>query len=210
MASSSPNQKCRLCLRDDVTLRQSHVLSEFLYKGVYEYKGKHSRSAIGIDPRADRPDRVIQKGLREALLCDSCENHLSKWENYAAKILSKLPPTDSRHPGDIVWLRGLNYEQFKLFQISLLWRCSVAEGPTFAAVDLGPHQETIRQMLLTANPGKPWEYGCILTTPRSPGSLEGIVKFPGKFRIDGHNAYHLVARGLIWFYVVSRHAERLT
>jgi hypothetical protein len=106
-----------------------------------------------------------------------------------------------------VWKHGLDYAQFKLFQMSLLWRCSIATAPHFSAVALGPHEERVRQMLAAGNPGDPWKYGCIIAALRQPASLQGMVKFPGQLRIEGHYAYHFVVWGLVWFFVVSSHTD---
>jgi hypothetical protein len=65
-------------------------------------------------------------------------------------------------------------------------------------------------MLVEENPGKPWEYGCFIAALRKPGSVKGMVKFPGQLRIEGHRGYHLVVWGLLWFFVVSSHAARLS
>lgn len=200
------SQHCRLCLKEDVDLRRSHILSEFLYEEVYDEQHR----TVGVDPRPEKKDRVLQKGIREQLLCGECEGRLSKWEVYAAGVMRHLPSTANCKPGDLVWQRGLDYAKFKLFQMSLLWRSSIAEGATFAEVDLGPHTEKLRQMLFAENPGKPWEYGCIIAALRESESWKGIVKFPGKLRLEGHNAYHLVVKGLVWFFIVSNHAEKLS
>lgn len=206
MSKGNNSGQCRLCLTGSVTLRYSHVLSELLYEEVYDERHR----TVGVDPRPEKKDKIMQKGLREYLLCADCEGRVAKWEHCAANVLRNFPATDDKRPGEIVWVRGIDYRMFKLFQMSLLWRCSIAEGPTFAAVDPGPHEDKVRQMLLAADPGKPWQYGCIIAALRQPGSPRGMVKFPGKLQIEGHYAYHLVVRGLVWFFVVSSHAERLS
>lgn len=206
MSKSNNSELCRLCLKGSVTLRRSHVLSELLYKEVYDKRHR----TVGVAPWTEKKDNILQKGLLEYLLCGECEECLAKWERYAADVLSNLPSADDKRPGEIVWARGLDYRTFKLFQMSLLWRCSVAEGPTFAAVDLGPHEDKIRQLLLASDPDKPWHYGCIVAALRQPGSLRGMVKFPGKLRIEGYYAYHLVACGLVWFFIVSSHTEQFS
>ena len=40
--------------------------------------------------------------------------------------------------------------------------------------------------------------------------MRGIVKFPGRLRIEGRYAYHLVVWGLVWFFVVSSHANQMS
>jgi hypothetical protein len=49
----------------------------------------------------------------------------------------------------------------KLFQLSILWRASVAKGDFFSKVKLKPrHEEEIRKMLLNGEPGKEDRYPC--------------------------------------------------
>ncbi len=204
MANPKNSGYCKLCLTDPAVLRQSHILSEFLYEGTYDEKHR----TVGVAPTKHN-DRIYQKGLREYLLCQKCEAHLSSFERYGAEVLRSFPSIASERPGDIIWVRGIDYARFKIFQLSLLWRCGVAEQPTFGAVDLGPHEERLRRMILGSKPGRPWEYGCVIAGLRGPDNLKGMVKFPGRLRIDGHGAYHLVVWGLVWFYVVSSHTEGL-
>jgi hypothetical protein len=167
-------------------------------------------SFIPIDPRPDCKDGPpVQKGIRERLLCGCCEGYLSKFETYAADVLRSLPSTENKRPGDIVRVTGIDYAKFKVFQLSILWRCSIASKKYFKDVQLGHHEETVRNMIKTADPGKAWQYGCVIAAFRSEGSLKSMVKFPGRLRVDGHYGYHLVLWGLAWIFVVSSHAQQL-
>jgi len=47
----------------------------------------------------------------------------------------------------------LNYKMFKLWQMSLLWRCGASRRAEFKATRLGPHAEVLRTMLLEERPG---------------------------------------------------------
>jgi len=62
----------------------------------------------------------------------------------------------------LTWVSGIDYAPFKLFQLSTLWCAAVAKGEFFSRVALGPHGETVRQMLLGGDPGEPWQYGCLV------------------------------------------------
>jgi hypothetical protein len=64
-------------------------------------------------------------------------------------------------------------------------------------------------MIETADPGRAWQYGCVMAAFRGEGSLKGIVKFPGRLRVDGHYSYHLVLWGLVWIFLVSSHTRLL-
>ncbi len=64
-------------------------------------------------------------------------------------------------------------------------------------------------MITDGDPGEPWEYGCVLVALRGPGTIERMMRPPKKMRMVGHFAYSFIHWGLLWFYVVSRHADCL-
>jgi hypothetical protein len=200
----SSESVCRLCSTQS-KLRRSHILPEFLYKNLYD--PKHRLIAIKAEGISDRRFERLQKGLREPLLCEACENRFSGLETYVSALLGKLQNTSSHPPGTVIRLHGVDYTQFKLFQLSLLWRMGVSCQPTFQEVSLGPHEPTLRQMLLDRNPGEPWRFGTVLIRPQ--GAPENFLKPPIRTRCDGHNAYSAVLAGMIWIFIVSAHSSGL-
>lgn len=195
---------CRLC-QETVPLRDSHVFPEFLYYSIYDDRHR----AIGLAPFRDVKEKPVYQGLREPLLGDCCEGRLQKLESYAARAMRRLPDASAVRPGKVVVAQNVEYRQFKLFQLSLIWRAGVATQPSFAQVDLGPHEPTIRGMLLARDPGEPLDYPCLLLRPYGPESLSGIVKFPGRSHIMTHRIFHMVAAGLIWIFFVSSHTRSI-
>jgi hypothetical protein len=73
---------CKLC-HSEAELQNSHVISEFQYKPLYD--AKHRFHVISINP--EQKERFEQKGFREKLLCLPCETKLSRWEAYAKKVI---------------------------------------------------------------------------------------------------------------------------
>jgi hypothetical protein len=73
--------KCKLCLKKD-KLRNSHVISEFLYTPLYDEK-IHRFNVLSTIPEISK--KFEQKGIREKLLCDSCEQLISPSENYVRR-----------------------------------------------------------------------------------------------------------------------------
>lgn len=152
------NGECRLCLQE-AELRNSHVIPEFVYTALGVYDEKHRFCAFSTDPNV-RVD-THQKGLREKLLCDTCEGRLNVWETYAKKVLFggvALDVEGDEQLGAIA--HGVDYEKFKLFAMSLLWRASVSTLETFENVTLGPHEDKLRRLLLVGDAGERWRYGC--------------------------------------------------
>ena len=106
---------CALCNRE-LPLRNSHIVPEFLYKTLYD--SKHRFHQISTTP--EKRNEFLQKGLREPLLCDSCEQRLSDFERYASMVLNGGVGIGIQQRGKDVLLSGLDYKKLKLFQLSIL------------------------------------------------------------------------------------------
>lgn len=195
--------KCQLCLQEE-TLCRSHIIPEFLYKGVYDPVHRFC-----LIPVAE-PDeyRLMQKGVREKLLCVECETQLSRYEKYGSEALCNPPKSPVKNESDRIIRSDLDYSNFKLFQLSILWRAGVSKHPVFDKVNLGPHQEKLRQLLLKENPGEPYQYPCLIGIVRKPAPLERLLVSPESNRFYGHRCYVFLLAGAFWLYFVSSHAKQ--
>ncbi|MCL4500121.1 MAG: hypothetical protein M1335_07790 [Chloroflexi bacterium] len=196
---------CKLCLRDR-PLVEGHVLSEFLYHDLYD-QNRHKFHQL----HADVTKRNIQrsKGLYDRMLCDDCDNRIiSAYETYASKVLNGGAEIVIRHKPDRIVVSELEYAKFKLFQVSLLWRSVISTMDEFTAVSVTPeHAERMRLMLLNCDPGEPHDYGCVLMIPEMYNEVRQVIMPPDPIRISGHRCFRLLAGGLWWLYVVSRHSS---
>lgn len=193
---------CALCGRDK-ELRGSHIIPEFVYRQLYDSKHRFHILSTG-----DKHTRTFeQKGVREELLCERCEQKFSVHERYARGVLLGGTEIVVRHRGEYLELSGLDYKKFKLFQLSILWRAGVAKHPMFSRVKLGPHEQKLRQMLNEDNPGRPDQYCCVVIGLRSEEEIQmGFIDQPTRLRIDGHTVYRFIFAGFMWVYFVSSHA----
>jgi hypothetical protein len=196
--------QCRLCLTEGI-LCSSHISSEFLYDDLYDEKHR----MYGVRPIVDSKNAVLQKGLREYMLCARCEQHLSTYEGYAAKVLRNFPELGTKPQGAVVRLHGIDYTKFKVFQLSLLWRAGVTRQMSFREVNLGPHEERLRRMVLNGDPGKPMDYCCLLMRTQGSEALDHIIQLPGHLRFLEHHAYDMILFGLIWIFIVSSHSTQI-
>lgn len=188
-------------------------MPEFVYERFYNERGK--MLGFRVSERGIKP-QLLQMGLREPLLCASCEAHLNThfeqpsqkaWRALAemerdTSFVSKVVQTDLGH--EVVLLNGFDYPSLKLFLLSILWRAGVSSRGEFQQVVLGRYEETLRRMLLERDPGDATEYPCLLfmTTEEFRG-----MPNPWHARFDSHRGYRfLFGRILLWF-VVSRHYE---
>ena len=122
---------CALCLRD-LQLQRSHVIPEFFYKQVYDSDPKRFYT---VSSDAETRTRTRQSGEWEWMLCRECENRLSRWETYVARLFGQQAPLLEPRGNKLV-ARGVDYATFKLFQLSVLWRAAVSTPPFFADVKL--------------------------------------------------------------------------
>ena len=193
--------KCQLC-HQERELRNSHIVPEFMFKPLYDAKHRF----YSVTPRPDEKTEFMQKGLREKLLCDTCEGRLSRFENYAKKLLyggTQYTPTKYTNVFD-----GVDYHKFKLFQLSILWRAGVSGHRFFSEVRLGPHKERLRKMLHTENPGDPRDYPCIINVLTHKNRVvDDLIMNPVETpRVKGgHRCYRFLFGGSFWFYLVSSH-----
>src|SRR6516225_11959807 len=73
--------KCALC-REERPLRRSHVIPEFMFRPLYDKKHRF----WGVSNIPTKPNRIFQKGPREKLLCNECEQRLSRYESNASDV----------------------------------------------------------------------------------------------------------------------------
>jgi hypothetical protein len=190
---------CALCL-DEGVLRHSHIISEFLYSAIYDDKHRFHVVEAG-----EKYPYFEQKGYREFLLCQDCETKLSKWETYARGLLTGGVKLEYRREGDITWVQGIDYQRFKLFQLSVLWRAGVVTHEFFRKVTLGPHTERLRSMLLAEDPGEPWQYGCLMVGIRREGNMVPVIVQPTPLRVLDAQGMRFTFGGYLWVYRIACH-----
>jgi hypothetical protein len=196
---------CALC-QQDRQLQKSHIISEFLYAPLYDEN--HRFNVLTV--RAEDTNRIEQKGARERLLCGDCEQLLSRYERYASLVIKGGAPNVTAHKdGAIIFLAGVDYKLFKLFQLSLLWRAVASKLEFFERVQLGSHLDRIGAMLLEEDPGPFNLYPCLMWgITLEPGKTPGLMIQPGKLRVMNYTTYQFVFGGLVWVYFVS--SQKLT
>lgn len=191
--------RCALC-HEERAIRNSHIIPEFLYEPLYDEK--HRLQLLSVLP--SQGNSFKQKGLKEKLLCDTCEQKLSVWEGYARKVLKGGVPLTIQTEGNIVLIEEIDYKQFKLFQLSVLWRASASSQQFFEYVDLGPHEEIVRRQLVNENPGSPGRYPCFMFGLKYEGDIVAdLIVQPKRTILHGRVAYNFVFGGFLWAFSVS-------
>lgn len=199
--------RCALC-RKVASLRNSHVMPEFLYDSVYD---EHHRF---LQVSTDHSERTISrpKGLYERLLCGACESRLEVWETYAARVLKGGVELEFKNEDWGFTVRGVEYAPFKLFGMSLLWRAAASRRPEFEGVQLGPHEEKLRRMIDASDPGRPYEYGFSIVFAPEPKARElfgHVISPPQPARYRAHHVYRFMLGLTFWLFLVSNHMHEV-
>lgn len=202
--TSTPS-KCALC-HHTAPLMRSHILPKFTQRRL-----KLGGARVLRQDSATAPAVPVQDFAREALLCAGCEQRLSRWEDYAARVFNQQRKLDlTPLPQGLGYvIQDLDYHRLKLYLLSLLWRMGVSSLPEFRLVRLGPHEERIRAMLLAADPGRANDYGCILQVVTDRGNRIPVTRVPDRHRVDPLTMqYRLLIDGLLLIWPVGADAVR--
>ena len=180
----------------------SHIIPEFIYKPLYDEK--HRFHVLSTYKKVGKLKE--QKGIRENMLCSECEQHTSRYESYARKVLFGGVPIVVQNDGPGIIVSEIDYKLFKLFQLSVIWRASASEHSMFKDVRLGPHENTIRQMIISDDPGEEEKYCCVMMGIKyESDAMDSFIDQPEKRRIDGHVIYRFIFGSIAWIYFVTSH-----
>lgn len=190
--------KCRLC-QNETELCFSHIIPEFVYLPTYN----ENHRAIMI-PKGK--SKYEQKGIREYLLCDDCDNRIiGKWESYSSPIIKSIQDLNFTQNGGEYIVQNVQYADFKLFQLSLLWRASIASVKMFENINIGKqHEEIIRKMLLYNDSGAPDQYGCMMFVLSSTNFLQKTIWSPVEDIVDGFTCYRFLTGRIFWYFFLPQ------
>lgn len=194
-----PFLACKLCLNER-ELRNSHIIPEFTYRPLYDEIHRTfewSRGSATCKP--------LQKGYREYLLCDDCEQLLNeRYEKPFKRIWYDAPVLPRTLTGSTHQLSGLPVPEFKLFHLSVLWRACISSLPVFSKARLGPYAERLRTLLLSGEPcPATYEiFAVVLRNPLTGGPANDIILQPFNARFADQITNVFVFGGCVWHYLV--------
>jgi hypothetical protein len=209
---------CKLCLQEKHLLKKSHIIPDFMYQDLYDDKHK----MISFNPHEYAVGEGHIKNPSSGdydsyILCKDCDNRIiGGYESYAAKVLfGGLPlnqapviSTFKKKDGtELTNYKNLDYKNFKLFLLTILWRAGISKRPIFEYIDLGPHASILRKMLYEGDPGTISDYPLFIMTFINDQEMpKDIIITPLKRRMQGGLiVYSFPIAGMIYcFYVNSK------
>lgn len=183
---------------------ESHIIPEFCYKPIYDEKHR----MIAVEPSDPSDKGYKQKGIRSELLCEDCEGLINdSYEKPFRKYWIEGKALAPLQEGSVVVLDRIDYGSFKLFHLSVLFRASASDHPNYREVDLGPHTEQIRRMIMNGMPGPDSQYPIVcLAVEGTDGEIwDELVGPAHRVKLYGHWGYYFTFAGAQWMYFVSSH-----
>lgn len=198
-------QKCRLC-GEEKKLIKSHIVPEGFYKKMYDDKRRLFLASQSRDSFT-----FMQKGQREELLCKECDSNIigNEYDKYGIEVIRDCLQietfTDSKKE---IWV-GLDYNKFKIFLLSVLWRAHIARK-FYRGITL---DENIESMIVESikNGQAPKEnvipiVGISLVNPQdSNDKCDGIITNGNTYKREGQfnsKTYIIIFGGYAWTFIV--------
>jgi hypothetical protein len=191
------NGVCKLCQQEKELIKRSHIWPGFMYKGMYDDKDR----LYVINSSEPAKHRTVQSGSYEQyIFCAECDNvRIGQLERYASNNLYRKPYLEDNEefkqinvPGGIqvIHCENLDYSQFKLFLLSLLWRASISTEAVFENFKLGADEEEfLRASIYEEAVVDEMAYPCVLLTSGGATLDENFIA------VDAFKA------GLVKFYI---------
>lgn len=163
---------CKLCNEEKDLIKRSHIWPDFMYKGMEDDKGRF----YVINSDNPYKHKTVQSGAYErGIFCAECDNvRLGKLERYASNNLFRkaylvegieFKQVAIQGGLQVIHCENVDYVQFKLFLLSLLWRASISTEHLFENFKLSEgEEEFLRKSIYDQAVVAEETFPCILLT----------------------------------------------
>jgi len=204
--------KCSLCNKEKKLIRTSHIIPDFMYKGIYDEKHK----LLPGQTKTIKNEKLISSApYDQQILCQVCDNELiGQYETYASKALygEKLNVIEqpiiervkSNDGLESLKVSNISYTKFKLFILTILWRSSISKHSFFKEVNLGKYSEDFRNMIINGDASDDTKYqsGMIIVEERKD-ILTKVVFEPRQIKKTNGSFYLYFINGVYYYINVS-------
>jgi hypothetical protein len=207
------NAPCRLCGKHAKLLKKSHVIPDFMYKGISD---ELNRMAFADLNSFDSKPKIQQSGYYEKyILCAKCDNVLiGELERYTALLLfdgrsTKVPIFNnliSLYETESIIINNIDYKSFKLCLLSILWRAHISRHKFFKKIDIGDNENKIREMLLTDDPKTDSDFKISIVAVSNNSGLIRMVLDPSVLKFDDDSLAFFFINGIFYFINLTPHS----
>lgn len=177
---------CKLC-GTQAKLIKAHIIPKSMYGELCDENGMVTKLLTNT-PRV-YPKRVPCGIYDSTIVCASCEALFSPWDDYANSFFQRRDGISIEHQGRTIGIEYADYDytKLKLFFVSMLWRAHASSQPFFHRVNLGSHEDRIKSMIFSGDPGSTYDYSVVLA--KFDHELGGAFQDPYLGKLQGINNY---------------------
>jgi len=217
---------CKLCKQERQLIGRSHIIPDFMYKHAGLYDEKHRMRSFSIEDLVNgKPPSLPQSGVHEGgLLCAECDNQRlgRNLEDYTkkaiyggGKLLASECPICTNYINDkgefFAICENLSYTKYKLCLLSILWRASISSKTFFKEINLGEHEEVLRDMIYTNNAKSFNDYPVfVVTTASDKAFTHDMIIEPRQLTgSDGMETCCFIIGGFIYIFKLGTYTSNL-
>jgi hypothetical protein len=206
-------------VRKKKKLIEAHIIPKFMFKKMKDENHSFYNITYNLDTKQTKSKKTQKEDYDKNILCGDCDNGIigGIYEDYAKDALygENLNPEiapkceNFKNPVDgaeYSICNNIDYTKMKLFLLSLLWRASITDRPTFNEVNIGSkHKEILRKMIYENSAPSETEYPIIITSfMRTENKLDNMIFQPKRIRTKGGlNGYSFLIDSLEFIFFVN-------
>lgn len=181
---------CRMCLKEK-KLVDSHIIP----RSFFEVLRTDERF---LEIHSNKKGEFVKKspiGIYDQIVCLECEKLFQTYDEYACKILLNSAENiqeiknGEEHIASVI--KNYDYNNLKLFFISVLWRASVSKNIYFEHVKLGPYEEIFCKMIINGNSDEEDIFPSVISKFKNESVGEKFILDPRPVRIDNIKFYSI-------------------
>lgn len=208
--------KCKLCNENKKLIKCSHIIPDFMYKGLFNEK----HFIAPVDLIEFKAKKLIPTGSYDSnILCENCDNQIiGNLESYSSIVIwggqgkaESYPKFEGRLNQlnqKYLHLINIDYTKFKLFLLSVIWRASISKQKIFENVNLGEHERKIGKMIYENNPGKSNVYPVgIFVLSENENSPTKMIANPIKVETEKNLSYLFLINGFVINYKIEGNGD---
>lgn len=205
-AEAIPTTRCALCL-EYRKLSCSHIIPNAYFRAM---KRSSNGKLIAMDTTPNTSASLSQDSLADYLLCSECERHIGKWETLWIRNLRQAAKRFTKDIGEVA-VSSLEYETFRCFLLSIIWRAAVCSRAEFSLVKFPADMlESLRADLYAGRAPEAAGIGNRIRKLVDPsefldhGVLENFATTPIPLSSGGLKGYQLFFGGYVVDFITSK------
>ncbi len=190
---------CKGCGENKKLIR-AHIIPEAFFVGLRS----EGKSPLMVADELHYPKRSPIGVYDRSILCHDCEQKFQDLDHYGQEILLKTE-LESCVVKETVYYKipNVNYELFKLFFISILWRAAISIQPYYSKVKLGKFEEIAKNNVWNRVFENPEEFSFVLAKFTDDKFGTAMLN-PRRLRFSGVNYYIFYLFGFILYIKVDQ------